>query len=807
MKKLVFVLLWIITQTYLTGQNNSISRHHTIQHLQEFKFRPGRQPEKYEITNYLLQTIAESNQKLRVFTSYTLEGDITVEPVAEASTFVITVKDPILKGDIYYKAFSLRDILIPEFLELTVLVREESGNILQRVPVQYNWISEKQKAFTYNLKDNRARNLTYEIAHAEFFYPPGSLARLKSWTAALESYYQAEGKIADAWKLVENLSYRNPESVILDEFRLCEAEALFGEIRFMPYHRYLFLDEYDPLQLKPASQKLEQRITMLRSGFNHAISYIDSLLYDMAVEERRKGNFNRSRELFSRVVSFNPLHVPASIALAEFDMIAGSAENALKRLKPFLGKVSPAGTWREKAISYTQGLFHLQIREAGKEMADGRYLDALNRLKILEAFCTGLEVWNCPSALFQTMQQAHQGMYNSYLSVAHRAFHSLNYSFTEMYAQNAHAYQQNNITYLPDDSEVIRILTLVYNDYIKNTFDARLRNEYPVAENFVTRAMELCSKYALSTCRQDMLAQSLEEIRQQKSMPAHEMVPGHKAIVRNLDPALARQMVLDMLSQGHLNAWAGRTDEARANLNLVKEYARGYHLRHDTVVNIRIISLNDMIHEKQCELNSRKLHNLWNSLQSHLGQKNYVEANNARQSALEIDRTSENCSFKNEFQLSDMAWLNDAAFYQQLIQEAQREYFRSGQDDYSHFFEKYLEAERFYIQKQLKSNGIEHTSLQSFAENTPNNSLRKEVVLFFSRQDMHNEALHLLFVMKNEGTPARDVRSVQEQAGKMASHYYNRTQPGINPSAYSKQLTRQDKWFNFYVASFAKNWP
>jgi hypothetical protein len=812
MKFCLAIFLFLqITAFGLPASNPLVTLTH--RHEQEFRFRPGRQDPRYEITNFLLQTISDGNQKLRVFTSYSLSANISISLLNVDGTYGITVSvdEVLLNGDIYYKEFFIGDVLRPQVLDILIHITDNSGKILKSVYLsEFDWEKNVDKLIPVSLKNNVRNDVRLQVVETEFYYLDSSLEKFRHWKEALASYYRAEEMIDKATHLIEHLGFDDPETIILDEFRLCEAEVIAGELRFAPFHKKINLDVNDPLDLKNRLQELYLRVASWRREFNHNISHIDSLLFNKASDEIEKGNIVKGKDLLNRTLVYHPLHVPAHLKLGEFEILEGRADLALNRLKSFMGAVKPSKVWEKMAVEFTEDLFEDQIKIAGETMKDGRYLDALNQLKLLESFCNVSEVWECPSILFATMQLAHYGMYHSYLSVARRAYVSANYSFAETYAGNAIEYQRKNNTYITDDHEVIRLLNHVYDVYLESAGEARLRLDFATAGNFIDRAEALCSKYPGLNCIEN-LAVLKEEIVERRTA-AHRITVDYviqepQPLLTELSPDAAKQLLLDHLSQGHLNAWAGRTDEARKNLNLVMEYAIAYNLRNDTLINMRIISLGDMISEKECELNERDIRTLLSSIHDLIDRKQYRDAYQEFIVANNIHSGSGQCGWNYNDNLTALRYIEKLANYQELLSNAQRAYFRAGQEGYVRFLDSYNKAEEYHKKESLHNFNLEHEPLITFVNNSSNLDLMKNTVTYLSEIDMHNEALKVLERIKDMGVNPSVVRDIQEFAGEKAALYYASVQPGLQPRVHSRSITQNDNFYKYYVGSFVRNWP
>jgi len=82
----------------------------------------------------------------------------------------------------------------------------------------------------------------------------------------------------------------------------------------------------------------------------------------------------------------------------------------------------------------------------------------------------------------------------------------------------------------------------------------------------------------------------------------------------------------------------------------------------------------------------------------------------------------------------------------------------------------------------------------------------KAAVNFFAHRNEHESAFLTLQLLRNNRLDAREVRALQELAGKRAAISISAQNPGTKPSGYVRDLTANDSWYRFYIRSFISNW-
>jgi hypothetical protein len=812
---LLFVIVFLFHSLSVFG-NFPAKQNNGYIHNQEFRFRPGVQSGSDHVMNTLLQILADGNQKLRVFTRYDFSCRINIEllsPKNNTGQLLLRVHEPVVTGETHYRHFDLQSRLIPSLLDIHIKIKNRNNGVLHELQFKgLKWQDENYLDSVLTFKLNGlppVSELQWEISSVSFKYPDDIIGDVVSLQNALNTYYEAEEQIRQVYSVIRDLDSIKPETVILDEFKLCDAEAKVGRLRYAAFQNSRMILEKDPLGNIEHIKHLRNEIAKLRKEFNFVISHIDSVLYEQGRVFLEKGEREKARSAFERAVSYNNLYIPAQLSLANMDLEAGRPSLSLNRLAAFMGEVHPPVAWMDDIDRFSQKLFEVEISRAGELAADERFLDALRILEELDGFCNRIKVWQCPAELQQSLIDVHYGMYSSYLRVAGRAYESGNYSFAVTYVESARQYQRDNSRYISSDRESIRLLQDVADAYFFSADRAMLYYDYATAVKMLEDARDLCSNYPELTCRPDMdnrLAEAETRKAEAAIFRAEYVLTEPMIIVPGSGKKQAIEIVKEDLSLGHLKAWAGEIEEARAILNHVVEYAIRYDLRADTLINRRIISLTGMIHQKECELAQRDIERMLQLIPEHLRVAHYTRANQQYQQIKSLAAKHENCHWTFTDAIAEFRFIPTLSQYQEFLQEAQGAYFRGAREGFDEFFLSYSQAASFFSKNNLENYGAEHEPLVEFVSGSSNISLMKAAVSFFAGRNEHDNAFLSLKALKENRLDAREVRSLQEFSGKRAAMYLSAQNPDLQAAVYVRELTGNDSWYRFYVRSFINNW-
>ena len=786
-----------------------------VSHRQTFNFNLNARQGSALAGNEILQLLADGSGKLRVFTSYEFSCDVNIFIRMDENnqgSVAVSVENVAVSGDTLYRDFSMVSKLIPFLMDITILINDPNGRVMKEIVIRdLAWEEETESVHPISLPGNNAtREVTAEVRHLNFHYGEDYTRQVTFYRDVFHAYYHSSDKINEAFDLLEGLTAMDHRSLILDEFSLCEAEVIAGAINQSAFLTFLPLHANDPELILERLDSLNTCIGILREDFNFAIAHVDSIFYHEATKKLQAADIAGARELLNRVVSYNLLHIPAHSALASLELQSGDHLAAMRRFERLMGSVPPPRKWQADAIEAVEMIFDYTNSIAEEAMDDGRFLDALTILNQTDSFCDTLVQWDCPARLRENLVKAHYGMYRSYLSVARRAYVSASFSFAVMYVENAREYQQTHAAFLADDSEALVLLQMILDGYYHFAEDAAERFDFAASVNYLSEAIELCRKNPSLVCRDDA-ATMLERVQAQKQYAERIIIPvvvaEPRIILSETTEQQVKQKVRDLLSRGHLMAWAGEVEEARGQLNELMTYVLRYDLRKDSLINMRIISLTEMISHKECQLAHQQFHDLLHQAERLFRGSFYMEATEKYDEAAAMIPLPQDCEEGAAGMPDTLFYIPLAGEYQRLLHAAQRAYFRTGQDGFEPFVRTYTEAGEFHARKGLEQWGVVHQSLFDFTRTSNNSFLVIHMVRYFADYAYPDNAFELLRLLKRQGFDPRELRELMEHSGKMAAQHIYQSTPALRASSYIHEKTGGDAWFRFYSRSFLRNWP
>lgn len=468
-----------------------------------FSFSPY-SSQRNDIINHFLLKIAEGNGKLRAYTSYTLSGEYMAGLEAgEHGLCAAAIRFSKLQfsGDLLYRAFSLEKMLMPDLASFRLIIRNNAGETMfertfSDIEMPLNG------GMNLQLPAHICGRESYHVrlSDLEFYYSENIFERFSSWLQALESYYESGELLEEINRISGDISFSDPETLILDEFPLCEAEQMLASIQYASFHEWLELEHGDPDKVLPRFRVLAAKMDSLRRGFNRAISEIDDMFYEKAGS--RGNDKYYAQQLYHQALVYNPFHIPSNLAIATFDLERHNKSDALSRLTRIIAKMHPTGAIKDSTHALTDRIHSAYFADIKEIIDDGRFLDALKLLDEVEQFCKEtFALYDCPEQLFRQQLTAHKGMFRSFMIVSERAFLNDNLPYCLTYLRSALEYQEQHSLFVPDRSDAVKLLQRVAGRYREQGERLYTQGDILDASEKFLKARELCEEFPFLDCQ------------------------------------------------------------------------------------------------------------------------------------------------------------------------------------------------------------------------------------------------------------------------------------------------------------------
>ena len=471
-----------------------------LQLEQHFAFDPY--PDSHAQTvNSILQQIAEGSNKLRAFTSYRFQIDIDIS-ISEVSKnkhhLALKTANAVVAGDVLYRDFSLERVLIPDNVDLQIVLFTNDGKtFLEKRLFSVDVVAEPGLLVDFMFAyDGLADDIQFAISDAFFYYDARMYDRFMAWAEALESYYGMGDQLQKVEGLIDGLNTDDPRKLLLDEFSLCEAEVVMGEMYHASFHDWIDIGKHDPAFFFSRYRSMHQQINQLRVDFNHAIAHIDSIFYQRGMLVAVDTCLGVGREFFLLAVDYNPFHIDSHLALTRIDIAGDRMVAALQRMGAVFELMHPHAIDRANSAWLADSLLNLFFDASMELIVERRYTESLDLLEHVQDFCVQVKgSFLCPPMLTIMLRQTHRGMYESFLVVSRRAIRDDNLGLAATYLKSAISYQDANSQFIPNHHEaidlLIRVLTRLRVLYELNT----LTGFNDVALQYRNQAISMIEQY------------------------------------------------------------------------------------------------------------------------------------------------------------------------------------------------------------------------------------------------------------------------------------------------------------------------
>ncbi len=823
LNRLVVASIIIFTFCFpsLTEANTRQNLHqvHTFEKDIHFKPHPARQ---LVYTNEYLQKISEAAGKLRVYTTYRIKTNIYSSIVSinnEKIRIIITLQKPVIAGEKKYYDFSLKNHLIPDIYSGNIIVE---NNIRKRL-FSYNFFIDDATSFPLTVIDTTVavtdfdKEIKARIRSVEKEYSEKHYYGFMEYISMLDDYYEAVTSLKKSKEVLEKIYPYNLESLILDEFMLCEVESIIGDIDNKNFFTIESIAGNDVKNVLENFDKVREKTIDIRKKFNKAISSIDNRYYEMAKEEMDSGRVNNAAELLNRALRYNRFHVPSLIQAGKIELLNNNVDSALSLSNHILNNIYPAGEWLNKSLVYTQTVYDSAMVNISLLLNDERFPEAKRELDKLNSFCNISYPFECDERLIMKAIETRLGVYNSFISVAQRALDIGNLSFCEMYASSALEYKEENSEYIGSKREAENLFYNILKEYINKGNSKRDLASYSKSLHYYNNAKRLCNKYDFLNCPDNFYSdiefyaglaakEAIESKTFQISDTVMSPVYDVYGVSREKQKKEVYEDIKEMLSHGHLMAWAGEIKEAKYVLNKSIIKSEEFSFYEDTLIYSRINNLKERIKEKECELGARYIKSSFFNVQRMLRYSEYINAIDTLDKIKDTIVKLEHCDFDFREDIRKYERYQPAAKYQYVLRSASRIINRESQHRFESFFQRYYRAEKIWKENELYELGVSHKPLLDFMINSSNIELRIQGIKYFSQKPEPHNALKVLNSLDKSGISAKSARDIQEFAGREAARYYKRVTPDANARRLTRELTGGNSWFRYYNRAFRREW-
>lgn len=464
------------------------------------------------VANEILQFIAEGNDKMRAFTSFLVKADLVYEVrkthKPEEYQLLMRIEGLDFEGDVAVRDFNLSSLLVPNGISFQFAGGANQTNtcLTKRKEKLLFDVSNPPQTSLFIICNKTLSTDDIKIEKPEFFYNKLGIERLKQFSNALEDYYNLEESTSLIHRKLDGLNPQDPWRIILDDFVVCEAEAIGQEMAASGLWKFTSIVQSDPQGVVERARAAIARSIDMRSEYNALLEELHQHFYHGAHKQLAENQVFKARDLLKQALRIHPVYFEANFQLVRMDADILRFDSAMARMQKVWNEHYPRNHYYEQSVALSDSIYSLWMAHVRKLIGNQHYTEAIDELTACFSICENIRYYDCGGAHRSLMAVARTGVFRSYLSVARRALNTDNLGFAETYLRQAIAYQQEHSMFIPSGAEAHEMFTSITAKYI-DLFDRMLqRKEMGAAEIALGKARTLYSEYPCVGCEQRIQA-------------------------------------------------------------------------------------------------------------------------------------------------------------------------------------------------------------------------------------------------------------------------------------------------------------
>lgn len=265
----------------------------------------------------------------------------------------------------------------------------------------------------------------------------------------------------------------------------------------------------------------------------------------------------------------------------------------------------------------------------------------------------------------------------------------------------------------------------------------------------------------------------------------------------SLSFALAGEIIRQELSEGHLDVWANRLDEAKAVIDTVAVWFERYSLKTNPVLLNRFESLKEKYDNKQCENLNLEYGYLLYQARKNVEEKDFKQAMDNLGIALSERFVIENCEFSQSEAIQLKQHIEKPYAFQERLKLLGVK--PIVEQDVMRFVLDYENANDFYKKNNLDVFGIEMPEMSVFYNHWSAEQMLKYLTGIMLERGNGLESLGALMRLEALGMEPSSMKLLQRQAGRLLKE-------DSDKAAVEKAVNkvRNNPWFKELMRSYGR---
>lgn len=289
---------------------------------------------------------------------------------------------------------------------------------------------------------------------------------------------------------LEKLNLDNPVLLGIQDFNLCEIEDIIASLELSMKKN---LDITNEISLKERIYTLKQEAGKRRVVLNQKLANLDYLFFNAGEKYYNQNNYNKARSMFLKSIETNYFYSMAHAMLAKIELKEKNYLSAAEKISETYNTTYPSQTDRTFLYRLSVQVKDAYFRNIDTFFYNNQYSTAIQEMENAAQLCQKLQI-NCSDEILQRKSKAIFEIYKAHLSIAKRALESGQPAFAEQYIAKAKAYQQENLSYIPQSSEADELFASLADAYKRKGITLISLDEFQDAIEHLNKALYFCER-------------------------------------------------------------------------------------------------------------------------------------------------------------------------------------------------------------------------------------------------------------------------------------------------------------------------
>lgn len=778
MKTLSHLCLTVILATFfssLQAQTSAMlysnSRNYT------FNFSLNNQQGSPEITRFMIDALAQSNNKPVFNVTYAISYDQTLELLLVNNVMQINARNKFIQptGDVYFRNFYIGDLLIPSSINMLVNIVDERGGSLRSMQISnLNKSNGYSTSINTNMMPLGSNKISLQVVNMILYYDAQALNEFNYRTGLINEYYNANMLLDNAQNKLSSIVFVSPENIEATTAVLQQVENEISQIEARNFGSVLQLSMQDPINLINRTAALRNILAQKRMSVNMAYASLDSYYYTKGLEAVTNKTNAMAVTYFNKSLAVNPLFAPAAYQLARIKFEDDNLIEADLKLREVWFNMNPDPNTYQYALTLFKNIYNEYIDVAEKQAGKGKYNDALDFYDKAQKLCREINGVQCNDAVKNGIRNCRQAIYNGLLAEAKKLAEAGNNN--EGYDKYNQA--KNYASDYPSD---------IQDRNLESGVDKALKfNEYKTAVNSA----------------KDNFAKSDFEASLAGFETAHDLESryGYSPSIIPLDTEQQAAKGVLKKKMEELSALSDKNEWETIKTQLLKsdEMQSFYKLENDKDINTKKNIIKDKLKQYTCDVANRKYNELIQKAKASIAANNYIIANESYETALKIANENPECAINTSAAADEKVAIVAPSTYQKFINKI-LELQLNGH--YGEAVSKYKEALSYYAQFELNKFNLPNKSLFDFAKDNFKNAALDFVANDFRKNGQIEESFQLYKLLVDRKYPLRNINDDLFTLGKSFGTRDKAT--GLtNYKVKVLEYTKEDKKFKYFKKGY-----